>query len=204
MKEHETLMENVVSDIDNIYTDLNWTLKWELLKIKTQEGSIRLGVIRAKKQKEYVNNLQKTIDNLNKLEDDGNQINADLKNECTKNLEKYYKEKDEGYIIRSKLKWKNEGERSTKYFYNLEKSRQNSNVIRQIKRSDGHLVESDREILQECTSFYDTLFKTRNIPQEKINEYLNDVIFESKLSEEQKKMCDEKITDKKFSMLSKI
>ncbi len=59
MKEHETLMDHVVLDIDSNYNELNWTLKWELLKIKTQEGSIRLGVMRAKKQKEYVNGLQK-------------------------------------------------------------------------------------------------------------------------------------------------
>ena len=38
--------------------------------------------------------------------------------------------KTQGAILRSKVKWHNEGERNTKYFHNLEKRHFNSKTIR--------------------------------------------------------------------------
>ena len=199
MPEHDLLMDNILKDLQENFIDLNGTLRWELMKIKAQEGSIKLGIERAKKQKEYVNNLQKNIDNLSRDEDSVKSIDINLKNEYTKKLEQYYKEKDDGYRLRSKMKWVNEGEKSTKYFYNLEKSRQSTNVIRQLKNPEGLTVTSDKEIIGECTNFYDNLFTTRNISQETINNYLKDVNFNKILSENEKMLCDQEITEREVS-----
>ncbi len=46
----------------------------------------------------------------------GVQVDESVKNTLIKNIEKYYKEKNDGHLLRSKIKWTNEGEKSTKFF----------------------------------------------------------------------------------------
>ena len=127
--------------------------------------------------------------------DPGNGSKSRIDYFFTANATEYYKEKDDGYLIRSKIKWVEEGEKSTKFFFNLEKSRQSSNVIRQIKDKNGNLQTEDNEILKAASDFYKNLFTTKNIDQAKINEYLNNTNFRNKLTERQKNECDKEITE---------
>ncbi len=190
--------------VKNIYNDcythksLDWRSKWVMFKLRVEEASMKYGKLRAKMKKEYINNLQRDVDNMSKNEDEGMVIDKNKKEKMIKDLNKYYQEKDEGYVIRAKYKWKTEGERSTAYFFNLEKTRQNRNTIKKIKNNNGKIVFSDEEILKAGTDFYTILFKTRNIPQHEIDEYLKQVELENKLNEGQKKMCDEEITESEF------
>ncbi len=124
---------------------------------------------------------------------------ADLQN----TMLKHYKEKDDGYIIRYRYKWKNEGEKCTAYFFNLEKTRQKNNTIKEIKDKNGTLHTDDGEILDTCGDFYDTLFDTKNIPQQNINEYLEKTNIDKTLTDNQKDMCDEKLTEKELKSVVK-
>ncbi len=105
----------------NYHTGLNYRTKWQFFKIKVKEASIRFGINRAKKKKEYINNIQKNLDDLNKKSDQGEHIDVKEKENLEKKLNGYYQEKENGCKIRSKVNWKNEGERSSAYFFNLEK-----------------------------------------------------------------------------------
>ncbi len=125
------------------------------------------------------------------------------KKELAQKMDNYYKEKDDGYVIRSKLKWKNEGERSTKFFFNLEKSQQSSNVIRRLRDNHGNFLTSDSDILEHTCDFYKNLFSSKRIPQDKINTYLNNTNFDKKITQQEKLMCDEKITSKELDNVIK-
>ncbi len=46
-------------------------LMWEYIKIKIKEVSIKYGVERAKRNKSYIQNIQKRLDTLNKMRDEG-------------------------------------------------------------------------------------------------------------------------------------
>jgi len=65
-------------------------------------------------------------------------------------------------IIRSRAKDIVEGERSTKYFYELEKTRQRADIIKSVKTQDGRTVEDTIGILKEIGEFYKELF-TENV-----------------------------------------
>ncbi len=135
------------------------------------------------------------MDEINKNESEGIIIDTKEKEMVQNKINEYYKDKDDGYLIRSKIKWIEEGEKSTKFFFNLEKSRQSNNVIRQIKDKNGRLQTDDNEILKVTSEFYENLFTTRNIDQDKINEYLQATDFRNKLTEKQKNECDEEIVE---------
>ena len=199
---YNMLVKNISIDCQS-YTKLDHRSRWGMFKIRVEEASVKYGKIMAKKKKEYINNLQKSIDELSKREDEGMSIDKRIKEKKVVELNKYYQEKDEGYMIRSKYQWKTEGERSTKYFFNLEKTRQSKNTIKRLKNDSGIMVHTDDKILKAGTSYYDLLFESRNIPQEKIDEYLNKVNIENKLNENQKEMCDEKITESEIQSVIK-
>ena len=96
-------------------------------------------------------------------------------------LEEIIGYKTQGVIIRSKVKWYNEGER-------LEKRHFNSKTIRNFVTDDGTRIFTDVEILQEAKNYYESLY-TSVIGKELSNEY--DGIFfpeniEAKLTDDQK------------------
>jgi hypothetical protein len=75
-------------------------------------------------------------------------------------LKYYYNEKCKGYQIRSKVQWIEEGEKSTSFFLNLEKQRQNNNVIKRLHCTNGSLIDTDSGILKESVKFHTNLFKS--------------------------------------------
>ncbi len=96
------------------------------------------------------------------------------------------------------MQWVEDGEKSTKFFFNLEKTMQSNNVIKQIQDRNGHLHTKDNEILTKCALFYENLFSSRNISQEDIVSYLHEVEIPNVLNNNQKNMCDEQITEKEL------
>ena len=60
--------------------------------------------------------------------------------ECKDKLEKYYTRKTKGAIIRSRVKWYEEGEKNTKYFMGLEKSNSVKKSISVLKKQNGKSV----------------------------------------------------------------
>ena len=57
-------------------------------------------------------------------------------------------------ILRSKVKWYNEGEKNTKYFHNLEKWHFNSKTIRYLQSANGKKFSTGGEILDEAKNYY--------------------------------------------------
>ena len=108
-------------------------------------------------------------------------------------LNKRYDDKAKGYCIRSRAKWIKEGELGSRYFLGLEKQRQASNVIREIKVGDSFVNEGS-QTLSEIVNFYTSLYKDRNIPIDKIKTYLQKNEPRSKLNDKDKKFCDNTIS----------
>ena len=74
-------------------------------------------------------------------------------------LEQISMHKTEGAMIRSKARWCEQGERSTRYFFNLEKRNRSNNYITKLKVYDSTLV-TPTEILKEELRYYQNLTLT--------------------------------------------
>ena len=61
--------------------------------------------------------------------------------------------KTKGAILRSKVRWYEDGERNTRYFYNLEKRNYEKKTIAKLKRSNGTVTNDQFEILREQMEF---------------------------------------------------
>lgn len=99
---------------------------------------------------------------------------------------KELEEKEYGGVkLRSKAKYIVEGEKCTKLFFDLEKSRGRAKMIKQIKRSNGEIEEGNENILREVREFYEDLFSTRAVEEKKKQKLLDQI--KAKVSEEDKK-----------------
>ena len=101
-------------------------------------------------------------------------------------------EQKEGAKIRSRARWVEDSEKSTKYFYNLEKK----NIsIKQIKNENGNYATSNKDILEEQYTFYKKLYESDNISENNVRNYLNKINNLNKLSKQEAELLVGKITE---------
>ena len=82
-------------------------------------------------------------------------------NAWKRDLQDIYDSGGKGAIFRSKMRWTEEGEKPTKYFFNIEKKNFNTKVIAELKPdSDGNIIFDEKEIMCEIHSFYADLYKS--------------------------------------------
>ena len=130
-----------------------------------------------------------------RFENDSNDTNSTLLWIAQKELETFYEKKVEGIIIRSRARWYEHGERSSKYFLNLEKG---NHVKKHIRRLciNGLLTTDPLKILNEPKCFYQELYQSINRTSnnsEKISSFLDNPTI-PKLSETDKNSCEGKIS----------
>ena len=117
----------VSSFLSNDISNMNTQLKCELLKYEIHKFTMDYTKRQAKERRKQQTYLESELENLeNNLESSNNlRKNESLKND----LELILKNIAEGVRIRSKRDWHEKGEKSTKFFLNLEKQRRNQNRI---------------------------------------------------------------------------
>ena len=74
-------------------------------------------------------------------------------------LQELLNEHTQALMFRSKARWYAEGEKGTKYFLNLERSRSNSKSMQTLLTEDGILIEDLPGIISAQTTFYTNLYK---------------------------------------------
>ena len=105
-------------------------------------------------------------------------------------LQRTYEAKGEGAIFRSKVRWVEQGEKPTKYFFNLGKRNFNRKVITEVKRTDGKILVEEHEILDEIESFYRNLYTSQDADNNKTsNDFVCDLLT-PKLTDEESEELD--------------
>ena len=123
--------------------------------------------------KKEINSLQRSIEANNmKGKDKEDAVNT-LETKKSE-LEKIIEYQTKGIILRARCRWHNEGEKNAKYFLNLEKRHYNQGAISQLKLDDENFATTEKEILQECETFYKHLYSSKIDSQ---NEEYNSILF---------------------------
>ena len=97
--------------------------------------------------------------------------------ECKNHLENFYQNVTNRLIIRSKVDWYEKGEKSNKYFYNLEtRNKAKTHVKSLIDESKNTVTHDQKLIMTDLKSFYITLYSKKSLMSEKkCIEYLADI-----------------------------
>ena len=131
-------------------TSLTKRKKWDLCKIKIKEFSIKYCKIRSATKKNELHLLETEINNIDQLITNNNDDDFLLnrRSELKNKLDALLTEKTIGYLIRSKSKWIEEGEKNTAYFLNLEKNRQSHSKC--YKKNCRNQMDHLQKVMQIC------------------------------------------------------
>ena len=159
--------------------------------------TISYSAYRKKKEKEKEDSLVKEISSLEK----STEINSDLLETKQEELENIRKEKIMGIIIRSRVRWAEEGEKPTKYFCNLESRNYINKTITKIEKDNGQTITKQEDILIEVKQFYENLYKCQDSNENQdteINPILQNIQQNPRLSFENKNRLEGELTEKEI------
>ena len=71
-----------------------------------------------------------------------------------------------GVIVRPKELWDEQGRKPTKYFFNLEKMRQQKKEMTELKSHSGELLSDSKDIREEMNDFHQDLFSEKEVDLE--------------------------------------
>ena len=87
-----------------------------------------------------------------------------LKSKSVKvNSEFFFNDMGEGVKIRSRVKWWEEGERSTRYFHQLEKRKGKEQLWKSIMDNEGNIVNGTDNIQEIQMQFYKKLYQSQEL-----------------------------------------
>ena len=133
-------------------------MKWEFLKFKFREFSRSFSIQKSKERKVRRCELEKRLTELEcSLSTNHNSNMLEEYHKCKSELDTLYDYITAGLIIRSKSNWYEQGEKSSKYFLNLEKRNQVKSHIRKLISDSGNVINDPSEILSSIKDFYATL-----------------------------------------------
>ena len=167
----------------------DYNMWWDIGKRKVKDLAIWCSSEIIKKRKANINLLEQKIDSLKRVNNSDPEIEK-YKNE----LRKIFEDMGEGVKIRSRVKWWEEGERSTRYFHQLEKRKGKEQLWNSIEDDEGDLVDGTENIQQIQIQFYRKLYQSQELSFDKKIEdkYLGNV--DQQLNEESKSRLEEDIT----------
>ena len=117
-------------------------------------------------------------------------------------IKEYYEKQLEAAKVRSRIKINEEGEKSSKFFFNTEKKNASQKIWTKIKFQDGTYSSNINIILNEQKQFYKNLFTSEGSDQQESNSLPENV--DKTLNMEQKESCDANITEQEIKNTIKL
>ena len=127
--------------------------------------------------------------------------NFDLLETKKEELENVRREKIKGIIVRSRVRWAEEGEKPTKYFCSLESRNYINKTISRVEKDNGQIITKQENILLEVKQFYENLYKSHDFNGNQDIEILSilDTIEQNpKLSSENKNKLEGELTEREI------
>lgn len=137
------------------------TVVWEWLKYEIKKVVVSYQERNKSATAQAIKDLREELQGLCERQDMENQgdESVGIRIESIKReLREIEEEASNKIIFRSKCKWAKLGEKPTKYFLNLEKQRSRDNMLATVITTNGKEIRDQKDILEECRLFYETLY----------------------------------------------
>ena len=160
-------MKHTIQQALALFSKSNNVIVWEMIKQSCIKFSKKYSIDKAKKEnqeeKETQNRLALVTSELMHVTDvtRNSELSSELVDIQSK-LEVIRIRRVQSVIFRSKLNWAENGERNTKYFFNLEKSRYKARNISCLQDENDVLQTDNNKILQITAKFYQKLYTEDN------------------------------------------
>ena len=143
-----------------------------MLLLKIREKTISYSCYKKKCEREKELNLEREIKQMT------NNVNNDTVRELEilkSQLQELREKKIQGMIVRSRMRWAQDGEKPSKYFCNLESRNFVDKSMHFLERENGDLIFEQEDVLCDVHNFYQQLYANRNVTDVKLDSLLHDV-----------------------------
>ena len=173
-KTYNEKIKNLIQKTQSDYKNISKQLIWEICKIKIKEFTITYCRYKQKIKKDLMQEIEEKVE---AKEQEVINSNYDRKVQSERDelihvLHNLVSEKNKGAQIRSRAKWIEQGEKSTNFFFNLEKQNITKNTIKKLKKAEGSIIHKDRDIIEEGRQFYEDLYKEEDISDQEIKNFV--------------------------------
>ena len=197
--EYKALINQTIENCKTLQASENLSPQniWEKVKIDIREVTQSYSRNKSKRVKSRCVLLENRLSSLHKLQDETNESNENLTTEIMNietELNAIYQNRAIGAQIRARAQWVEQGEKSTKFFLGLEKSRQSKKTIRKLTTTDGQILTESSDILNEQINFYSSLYTSKINDTAKMKNYLDSTYLSNTLLQTDKQLCDQNIT----------
>ena len=170
----------------NYYPSLSdW---WELGKFKIKNLTIQYCSKKAKERRAERALLSRLADHLKSQVDLGRLSCLGPYRSTLAELSRYDLQAARGAQVRSRIRWVEEGEQSSAYFFRLEKKRSADRRISALREGDGSIVSDITGLCNSISSFYADLFSSEHTDVAACESLLSNIC--STLTPEQASLCD--------------
>ena len=191
------LIKEAIAQSREINAETDPQLMWDTIKCAIRTETIQYSRKKQKQSREKLVNLQNNLDHLEQMLNTSTTVNdSDLLEDITQTknkIEEIYDKRLNGIKLRSKARWVEEGEKSSRYFMNLEKRNYERKIMNRLATSDGRMILEPGEIRKEQANFYQNLYKSTS-PSSEYEPFFPENGENPKLDELEKESCEGKIT----------
>ena len=188
------ISENIVQwKTDFNYMD-NKNMLWEIIKYKIRELTIKYSKRKAKQKKAEEVNLKNKLSEVEKKLGDKNTDNVWVEYEEIKaKLLTINNNKINGHIIRSRVKWSEQNETNSAYFFGLEKNNFSRKNINKLENEDGNELSDPHDILNHIKSFYKRIYASKKLDIDKRKTFLTNIDI-PQISQEEYEACEKELS----------
>ena len=166
----------------------------DLIKYRIRQVTINYSKEKARQRRQQISNIENSRKALEEKCGD-NPTTENIELEILKlEHENVYEELSKGAIIRSKATWYEKGEKSNKYFLNLESHWKAKSSVRKVFSEEELLVTDPKKILGVIERFYFGLYKKDDLePSENLMHTFLENPFMPHLSVDDSQVCEGKL-----------
>ena len=173
---------------------------WDNLKYKMKKCAVNYAIQKRKLDTEKYYFLQNALKREHSKLASNKQQDLTYLHILEENLKEIETSKCNGAILRSKVQWHFESDKNTAFFLNLEKSKQETNSIKELNTRKG-LSRKTEDILDCAYDFYSKLYTREDINKIKEEEILNSIT--NKINEFENESCDKDISIEEITIALK-
>ena len=197
-KIYQQQIKELVKNVREESKDLSNQQIWEMCKVKIREHTITYCKRKQQIKKNIVGELEQQIRTKEKELINSNYARRieEERDELIRDMHNLVHGQSVGAQIRSRAQWIEQGEKSTKYFFNLEKHNAANNTIKTLEREDGSYTKNETEVIEEGRNFYKKLYTKESSNEEDMTKYLEDIDERHILKDDDSKALEGIITQK--------
>ena len=176
------------------------SILWDFIKYKIRYETITYSKQKARNRREKLSALEEKIKECTvKCDEHPNPENLNDLEILKTDYDQQYEYIAQGAIIRSRVNWYEHGEKSNKYFLNLENYKKRKSCIRKLVVENDECTTDPKQIMTKIHNFYANLYDTDSHECDDLStdEYLRNINTKI-LTEEQRELLDNKITTNEY------